>query len=49
MKLELLVAGKPVVVELERAANGWECRLDGALVQSSRTSEMVFSVPELVA
>jgi biotin carboxyl carrier protein len=30
MKLEVKVAGRPVMVELSRAADGWECRLDGA-------------------
>ncbi len=31
MKLEVTVAGRPVVVELQRAAGGWEVRLDPAL------------------
>ncbi len=29
MKLEVTVAGRPVVVELERAGNDWQCRVDG--------------------
>jgi len=30
MKLEVTVAGRPIGVELQRAAAGWECRVDGA-------------------
>ena len=29
MKLEVTVAGKPVAVELEHGAKGWQCRIDG--------------------
>ena len=29
MKLEVTVAGRVVAVDLERAGNGWECRVDG--------------------
>ena len=30
MKLEVTVAGKPMAVEVQRNADGWECRFDGA-------------------
>jgi biotin carboxyl carrier protein len=29
MKLQVTVAGKPMMVEVSRAAGGWECQLDG--------------------
>lgn len=31
MKLEVTVAGKPMGVELHHGADGWACRVDGAL------------------
>ena len=30
MKFEVTVAGKPIAVELDRVASGWQCRMDGA-------------------